>query len=372
MSAAFDTIDHQILIERLSHTFGIRGSALDWICSYLSDRTQCIAIDDVKSENRKLEFGVPQGSVLGPRKYCMYTRPVGEIAKQHRMLYHTYADDTQAYNILEAPSNWSGTSNQIISCVEALHKWMNSNMLKMNQDKFELILFHPNTHKIDLQNFNISIDNHLFIPSDHVKNLGVIQDKCLTMEKHVSSVVRSCYHQLRCVGRIREYITTDACRSLIQSTVTSRLDYCNVLLHNLPKNLLNRLQLVQNSCARLITGTRRHEHITPVLIELHWLPVESRIRYKVLLHTFKALKGQAPDYLCDLVKKYKPTRTLRSSSKALLTVPSYRTETYGSRSFRVAAPVLWNSVSHELRTAPTLRCFKKILKTYLFKEAYNL
>ena len=202
-----------------------------------------------------------------------------------------------------------------------------------------------------------------------VNNLRVIQDK---MEKHVSSVV------LPSIALCQQNLwphykfTTEACRSLIQSTVTSRLDYCNVLLHNLPKNLLNRLQLVQNSCARLITGTRRHEHITPVLIELHWLPVESRIRYKVLLHTFKALKGQAPDYLCDLVKKYKPTRTLRSSSKALLTVPSYRTETYGSRSFRVAAPVLWNSVSHELRTAPTLRCFKKILKTYLFKEAYNL
>lgn len=372
MSAAFDTLDHHILVKRLSHTFGIRGAALRWIESYLSDRDQCVAINKETSHVRKLEFGVPQGSVLGPRLYCMYTRPVGEIAKQHGMTYHTYADDTQAYNILETSSQWSDTSDRITQCVEALHGWMNDNMLKMNQEKFEFIIFHPKHRKVDLQKCTISIGDSNFVPSDHVRNLGVVQDKCMLMEKQVSSVVRSCYHQLRCISRIRHYITTDACRSLINSAVTSRLDYCNVLLHNLPKTLLGRLQLVQNNCARLITKTPRQDHITPVLIKLHWLPVEYRVKYKVLLYTFKALNGLAPQYICDLVEEYRPTRTLRSSTQSLLVVPSCRTATYGSRSFIVSAPTLWNSLPNELKAVQTLATFKKCLKTYLFRRAYGL
>jgi hypothetical protein len=245
-------------------------------------------------------------------------------------------------------------------------------MLKLNQDKFEFIIFHPRTQKVEAQNFEISIDDASFLPSSCVKNLGVFQDETLTMVKHVSSVTRSCYYQIRCIGRIRKYITEDVCRSLVQSSVTSRLDYCNVLLHMLPKSLLNRLQLVQNTCARLVTRTSRRDHITPVLMSLHWLPVEFRCTYKVILYTFKAVNGLAPEYISELVEEYRPTRALRSASQNLLRVPSFRTETYGARSFKVTAPVLWNSLPDDMKQIQTLTTFKRLLKTHLFKTAYNV
>lgn len=188
----------------------------------------------------------------------------------------------------------------------------------------------------------------------------------------MSTVAKSCYHQIRSIGRIRNYITTDACRSLVQSTIISKLDYCNVLLHNLPKSSLRRLQLVQNTCARLVMRTRRRDSISPVLVELHWLPIEFRAVYKVLLYTYKALHGLAPQYISELVEVYVPSRPLRSATQSLLRVPKCRTATYGSRSFRVAAPQLWNKLPDHVKQAPTLVTFKKQLKTCLFKQAHSV
>ncbi len=244
--------------------------------------------------------------------------------------------------------------------------------LKMNQEKFEYILFHPRQQYLNPQNFALLIGDTTFMPTNHVRNLGVHQDKSLTMEKHISSITKACYYQIRCISRIRKFITTDACRSLLQSMVTSRMDYANVLLHGLPRTLLNRLQLLQNTCARLVSRTPRREHITPVLMELHWLPVEYRTEYKVLLYTYKALHGCAPKYICDLVEMYSPTRALRSSTQCLLKTQHTHKTAYGLRSFRVTAPILWNRLPKQLKRAPTLESFKSQLKTVLFKRAYDL
>ena len=254
------------------------------------------------------------------------------------MRYMSYADNTQAYDILKFPANRPKTSERIAAYITSVQTWMNNNMLKLNPEKFEYIVFHS---KHQLPNQSICFGDKTFLPSVNVKNLGVYFDEKLKMDKHVSMISRSCYYHIQSIGKIRDYITTEACRTLVQSTVTSRLDYANVVLHGLPKTLLHKLQLVQNSSARLVTRTRKREHITPVLIKLHWLPIEHRIIYKVLLYTFKAIHDSAPAYVHELVKQYKPSRTLRSSSKSLLSIPTYKTETFGSRSFRVAAPNLW-------------------------------
>ena len=134
------------------------------------------------------------------------------------MEHFSYADDGQGYQVLELPIQWTQTASQIAACVGDIQKWMDSNMLKLSQDKFEFILFHPRHRLIDPQDFAITIGDSTFTPSSCVKNVGVNQDECLTMEKHVSPVARSCYHQIRSIGRIRDYISTDACRALVQST----------------------------------------------------------------------------------------------------------------------------------------------------------
>ena len=153
------------------------------------------------------------------------------------------------------------------------------------------------------------------------------------MIHQVNKTIKTCYFNIRNIGRIRWYISKDACKTLVQALVVSRLDYANALYIGLPQSMLHRLQLVQHSAARLITHTPRREHITPVLYSLHWLPVEQRVKYKVLLQVFKALHDMAPSYIKDMLQPYNPSRTLRSASQNLLMVPKTRTATYGNKSF---------------------------------------
>ena len=147
--------------------------------------------------------------------------------------------------------------------------------------------------------------------------------------------------------------------------VTSRLDYANALLYGISNTSLERIQKVQNAAARIVTLTSNRDHITSVLYNLHWLAIKERIEYKILLITFKALSGLAPRYIIDLLCVYVPKRNLRSSSDRKLVVPTYNLETYGRRSFRVSAPILWNSLPQNIRLCDSIETFKRELKTHL-------
>jgi hypothetical protein len=169
---------------------------------------------------------------------------------------------------------------------------------------------------------------------------------------------------------IRKYLNSHAAEQIIHSVVTSRLDMGNSLLFGLPQTQISRLQRVQNSAARVITLTRKFTHITPILRELHWLPVNYRIIYKLMLFVFKSLNGVAPAYIDDLLQIYNPPRTLRSSNKMKLVEPKSH-HSWGDRSFSCAAPRIWNKLPLHIKSSNTLMQFKKNLKTYLFNEAFN-
>lgn len=371
ISAAFDTLDHSIFLQRLTYSQGIAGKAIDWLQSYLSGRTQSISVNSVTSGDVSLQYGVPQGSVLGPRGYSMYTLPVSDIFKKYDVHCMIYADDSQGYTIIRPNQSWRSSAQTLEACVSDIKQWMNANMLKLNCDKTEFIIFNPRRKKSSFTEHTLNLDNSIFTPAACVKNLGVTLDHNLTLEKQINNVTRSCYYQIRKIGKIRRYITTDACRTLVQANVTSRLDYANALYYGLPGTLLDRLQKVQNTAARLISQTRRSDHITPILIQLHWLPVEQRLKYKVLLYTFKAIRGDAPPYIRELIEVRQPPRALRSASRSLLVVPQTRTVTTNNRSFRVASAVLWNQLPESLKLCDSVPVFKSQLKTYLFRQYFN-
>lgn len=261
---------------------------------------------------------------------------------------------------------------RVENCLQDIVAWMHANMLKLNTDKTEMIMFSSQRNLQHIENINVKVGDSNTEPSTCVRNLGAFLDSRMDMEKHVNSVTKSCYAQIRRIGHIRQYLTTDATKTLINSLVTSRLDYCNSLLYGVPKNTSNKLQTVQNTAARIITRTSRFSHVTPILKELHWLPVQERIKYKILTHTYKALNGESPIYMRNLLEVYIPRRDLRSKNEAAtLVLPRSRTVTYGDRSFMTAAPKLWNSLPSNLRSATTLCSFKKALKTHLYKCSYG-
>ena len=120
--------------------------------------------------------------------------------------------------------------------------------------------------------------------------------------------------------------------------------------------------------ARMITGTRSTDHITPILKNLHWLPVEARINFKILLITYKILNGQSTSYLEPITQEYHPPRTLRSSTRLLLCMPSIKSNSYGGRAFSAAAPELWNSIPKYIKRAETVEPFNTRLETFLFQK----
>ena len=233
--------------------------------------------------------------------------------------FHLYADDTQLYEACK-PEDVPMLVARMSDCVHDVKLWMSTNRLKLNDNKTEIIVIGDVAK--DSPAVKININGHTIASANKVKNLGVYIDNDMSMSSHVSDLCRKLFFQIRKIGNIRNYINEEVAKTLVTSLILSKLDYCNVLLAGTPKALIDRLQLVQNSAARLVVRSKKREHVTPVLINLHWLPVEQRILYKLCILCYKCLNEQAPSYLSQSLNVYTPGRSLRSSSdKYTLVVP---------------------------------------------------
>jgi len=346
--------------------------ALGWLASYLQGRTQSVKLSSTFSREYKVEIGVPQGSALGPLLFVLYTSESTQIAVRHNVTIHLFADDTQLYIVFRVSPKEDAKLAlcHIEECVSDIHHWMIHSRLKLNPAKTEFLIVVPKHLEPSLDKVVLTVRNVQVQPVDVVRDLGVMMDKHLNMQCHVNKVVQSCNYHLRNIGRIRPCLTKEAAASLVHSLVASRIDYGNALLFGLPSSVTNRLQKVLNTAARIVSRTKRFEPITPVLHNLHWLKVEERIVYKLMVITYKALYGTAPAYIRDLLSIYTPVRSLRSQNTMLLTVPRSK-KRYGDRSFAVAAPTLWNKLPATLRSIDTLEGFSRGLKCLLFDSSFS-
>ena len=359
------------MIQRFRDRYGLDGVVLEWLASYLKDRTQVIAINRVLSEAFPLTWGVPQGSVMGPLDFILYTGPLSDVIGAHQGVRHMiYADDTQLYVIIKQSEISSGVA-RLEHCISDVKAWASSSNLMLNGAKTELLHVTSSFRNSgELPDFDV--DGTVITPSESSRDLGVIVDNTLNMKQHIQKSCRAASFGIHKIGKLRKYLDQSSTERLVSAFVTSQLDYCNSLLINLPSSHLTKLQHIQNTAARLITRTRKHEHITPILRSLHWLPIPQRIQFKILLLTYKARNGLAPSYITDLIttKVQTSSMNLRSSSTSHLQLaPGPRTHTrYGDRAFSVCAPTLWNNLPIPIRNSATVETFKKSLKTYLFNS----
>ena len=373
LSAAFDTLDHNILLNRLKTKIGVNGIAYKWFKSYLTNRTQQVIINGKVSSKSQLNIGVPQGSVLGPVLFNVYTLPLYELARENDVFGGFYADDSQLYVICKV--DMIETSYHILeNAIHEFMSWMSVNRLKLNGDKTELTVFSKPRIDVKIRPMLpcLNIDSAQIAPQSQCRILGSFFDSVMSMDVHVSQFCKSANYHLHNVYSIRKYLDPKTTESLVHAYLTSRLDYCNSLLVGITKRNLSRLQKVQNRAARLCLGIPKYARISnlSLLQSLHWLPVSYRIDFKILLFTFKCIHDLAPTYLTELINVRTIGRTLRSTESVLLDVPRSNTKTFGERAFASAAPRLWNSLPVSLRSIDSLSLFKQSLKTHLFREAF--
>ena len=179
---------------------------------------------------------------------------------------------------------------------------------------------------------------------------------------------KSAYNHLRRINKIRKYLTEDSTKTLVHSFVTDRLDYCNSLYSGLRSKAIHRLQLAQNSAARVITKTNRHHHITPILHKLHWLSISKQAAFKRMVLNFKSLHNNGPAYVKDILHRYASTRDLRSMNCPILVPMKCRSIIVHNRLLQSGSSKRWNDLPKAMKCAGSLTLFKKQLKTYFFSQ----
>ena len=371
LSSAFDTVDHQILIDRLEKKFLIGGKALNLIISYLDERTFSVVIDKHIGKSHELRFGVPQGSILGPLFYLLYTRKLEEIVKDYGFKVHLYADDCCIY-FPYSEENKTNAEQKLAECIAHLKLWMSNNFLKLNTEKTSIIFFKSNGSK-QVVPLCLQQNGKQIPPERTMKLLGVVLGSGWNFDEFVNKKIQTCNFHLRNLKAIKRCIPRKTRIMLVTSLICSTLDFCNSLLICSPKYILDRLQKVINKAVRFIFDVRMREHITPYLYTLHILPVAYRVKFKVSIIAYKIMKGIAPKYLQDQVSLFVPMsdkpRRVGSGRDHLM----FQTNiTLQKSSTWIAKMIIeWNRLEFDLRNLPDLNSFKTKLKTFYFTEAFK-
>ena len=374
LSAAFDLVDHDILLKLLSDRFHIRGVVLKWFKSYLKDRSYSVKIGCSISNGVITFYGVPQGSILGPILFLLYVSAIEDIAKLYGLKIHVFADDMQLYIYFDRTTIYENVSN-IEHCLRHIKWWMSCNFLKINESKTQLLIVSPkNSSSCLLSDMLISFGGSIILPSADATNLGVKFDSSMSFASHINSITSKGYYYLNNFYRVADKLTFDLKVQLITTYILPLLDYCNVVLTAATQGNVNKLQKLLNSAVRFVfslNGRKYRNSITPYLKRLHILPVNFRINYKLCLLVYKCIQGLAPKYLCELLSQKVSYDRLRSSNDLLALHVGVPNRSYGEYAFSHAAAVQWNLLPQALRLTASLNEFKSGLKTHFFRKCYD-
>ena len=352
-------------------SFGVTGRALAWIRSFLSSRSQSVRLGNSSSPSSSIRYGVPQGSILGPLLYIIYTADVERVVRSFGFAVQLYADDTQLYGS-SLPMDADDLSVHVLEAISAVESWMSSNRLRLNADKTQFIWFGTRQQLAKRDLTSLASISPSLISSDSVRDLGVLLDSELTMDAHIKQLCRSCFYQLRRLRVIRHCLSRGSLLTLACAFICNRIDYCNGVLCGVTAGRLDRLQSVLNATARLVLNIPKFLHISlAIRDELHWLPVQCRSQYKICILVRNSIVGSSPLYLQELclpVASVLGRQHLRSAGRNDLLVPQFRTVNYGLRGFSISGPRLWNTLPHDIRqSVGNLNLLKNKLKTYFFQ-----
>jgi hypothetical protein len=360
LSAAFDTVDQSKLLDILKHDIGIEGVALKWFESFLKGRTQKVKIGNSYSDESDLDYGVAQGSVLGPDLFNIYARSLKKYVAPASFSIFGFADDHQLLKTFLPFLQVYALDGDINNCFRLITEWMNYFFLRLNAGKTKILVILPPSLRNTVLIQGTFIDGKCIRFVHSAKNLGVILDDELSFKEQITKVVKSCFLSIRKLCKIKAFLTFEQLRTAVSALVFSKMDYCNSLYFGINATLLMKLQYVQNSAARLV---RKRNHFygstVDVIRHCHWLRIKERIIFKICLIVRKCLNGTAPHCLSGMLKHVSSTRTTK-----LVQFPYI--SSFGNRCFARVGPKLWNLLPANVRAETEVVKFKTLLKTFLF------
>ena len=363
LSAAFDTVDHRLLLNMLQFKYRITGSALAWLKSFLTGRLQRVKIGNSLSDPLLVLFGVAQGSILGPLLFNLYCSSINEVFKSCGFDCMGYADDNLGFRLFSARSSLSACLFSVPNCIRAVKEWTDNHFLKINTSKTQLMVFGSRHFLSSFNLMSVRSHNGDIIPiSKSIKFLGVELDRMLNFNLQITSMCSLANLTLKNVRSIRKLMDEASAEKLIHAIVTNRIDFCNALFVGLSCSNLAKLQLLQNNAIRTVLKLHPHASVSQHLKDKHWLPAKARIYFRFLTVIFKCLNNMAP---VELANKLHIACPINMTLKTNLFYPS--TE-FGKRAFSYLAPRYWNGLPRELRTIVTIDVFKASLKTFLFEN----
>lgn len=365
-SAAFEVIDHDLLIEKLA-CYGLKLSAITWLRSYLSSRSQRVYFNGTLSDSKQLDCGVPQGSCLGPLLYSIFTNDLPYAIEQASLTM--YADDSTIYYAALTCSEL----NQVLSSeLNIIHNWIIANKLVLNTSKTVCMMFGSNHKLAQDPKLNLLIDSQPILQVKKTKLLGLCLDSALSWSDHITKIVSRMGGALAVTRKCAPFLKRSMLNQIVRSLVLCHLDYCSGVWSSASKGLIRKLQVAQNKAARLVLGCSSRSNVTRMHESLQWLNVESRLLANVLIFFHKVNQTQTPTFIFQNItyrSDLHPHSTRAASSRQMI-LPRPRTNSL-KKTFLNRAIGFWNCLPNHLRLITCIASFKKKIKSYLRNRINN-
>lgn len=361
-SKAFDTLDHEVLFTKLKF-FGLGNESLNFLRGYLLGRSQRVLVGGTASDFLQIDRGVPQGSILSPLLFSVYTSDFGSFLRTCGS--HQYADDTQIYHSFHLNDIYEASA-AVNEDLRSVSEYSRAHGLVLNAGKTRMLAFGGQRDLlINSLHFQIQIDNGALSFSDSARNLGVIWDCQLRFDKHVSCLIQKGYGKLRILYLHKDYLPTDVKLRLCDALILSALSYADVVFW---PALLERdresLQKLQNSCIRFAYGARKFDHVTPLYVASKWLSLKNRFTVHFATLVQKIICSGSPPYLREKLVYVSSVHGRNTRNNHLLAVMRHRSTMF-RRSFSYNAAKVYNILPARVKARQSVPAFKSAVKQYI-------